>query len=254
MFLLFFLLWLLLSGGISVHTCLWGVAVSALISWFCKRVLGYQWRVFCGSPSRIWAMARYFAHLLAEMLKAGLVIMRIIYTRPKGIEPKLVWFHTPLKTDRRRAMLADSITLTAGTITVRAEDGRMLVHTLDTPLAEGIEDSSFQQRLERMEQVRTWVLTAGAVVLALLILATLVRAVLGPRFTDRIVAVNVISTLVIAELVLLSVWLREDFLVDVALVFALLSFLAVVVVSRLVAARRRKRPEREKTGGNAHDR
>ena len=71
---------------------------------------------------------------------------------------------------------------------------------------------------------------------------------------DRIVAVNVISTLVIAELVLLSVWLREDFLVDVALVFALLSFLAVVVVSRLVAARRRKRPEREKTGGNAHDR
>ena len=45
MFLLFFLLWLLLSGGISVHTCLWGVAVSALISWFCKRVLGYQWRV-----------------------------------------------------------------------------------------------------------------------------------------------------------------------------------------------------------------
>ena len=150
MFLLFFLLWLLLSGGISVHTCLWGVAVSALISWFCKRVLGYQWRVFCGSPSRIWAMARYFAHLLAEMLKAGLVIMRIIYTRPKGIEPKLVWFHTPLKTDRRRAMLADSITLTAGTITVRAEDGRMLVHTLDTPLAEGIEDSAFQQRLEKI--------------------------------------------------------------------------------------------------------
>ena len=39
-----------------------------------------------------------------------------------------------------------------------------------------------------------------------------------------------------------------------SLVFALLSFLAVVVVSRLVAARRRKRPEREKTGGNAHDR
>ena len=59
-------------------------------------------------------------------------------------------------------------------------------------------------------------------------------------------AVNVISTLVIAELVLLSVWLREDFLVDVALVFALLSFLAVVVVSRLVAARRRKRPERRR--------
>ena len=65
--------------------------------------------------------------------------------------------------------------------------------------------------------------------LALLILATLVRAVLGPRFTDRIVAVNVIGTLVIAELMVLSVRLKEEFLVDIALVFALLSFLAVVV-------------------------
>ena len=51
-----------------------------------------------------------------------------------------------------------------------------------------------------METVTTWILNIGAVVLALLILATLVRAVLGPRFTDRIVAVNVIGTLVIAEL------------------------------------------------------
>ena len=103
-----------------------------------------------------------------------------------------------------------------------------------------------------MEQVKSWVLSGGAVVLALLILATLARAVLGPRFTDRIVAVNVISTLVIAELMLLSVSLREDFLVDIALVFALLSFLAVVVAARLVIVRRRKRREEpgKKMGGD----
>ena len=103
-----------------------------------------------------------------------------------------------------------------------------------------------------MEQVKAWILSAGAVVIALLILATLVRAVLGPRFTDRIAAVNVISTLVIAELMLLSVWLREDFLVDIALVFALLSFLAVVVAARLVITRERKRREeqKKKVGGN----
>ena len=151
MFLLFFLLWLLLSGGVSVHTCLWGAAVSALITWFCRRVLGYEWHILLGNPRKLWAMARYFAHLLAEMLKAGLVVMRLIYVHPKDIRPKLVWFRTPLRTDRHKALLSDSITLTAGTITVLAEDGRLLVHALDTPLAEGIEDSSFQQRLERME-------------------------------------------------------------------------------------------------------
>ena len=97
-----------------------------------------------------------------------------------------------------------------------------------------------------MEAVKTWILTAGAVVIALLILAALVRAVLGPRFTDRIVAVNVIGTLVIGELVLLSVRLQADYLVDVALVFSLLSFLSVVVASQLVMTRQRKHPPEQK--------
>ena len=77
----------------------------------------------------------------------------------------------------------------------------------------------------------------------LLILAVLVRAILGPRFTDRIIAVNVINTLVVALLVVLSVWMSEDFLVDVALIYALLSFLTVVVVSRLVLTRRQRHKE-----------
>lgn len=96
-FLLFFLLWLLLSGGVSLHACLWGLAVSALLTWFCRRVLGYDWRIFCGRPARIWALIRYFAHLVAEMLKAGLMVMKIIYVHPKKITPKLVWFRTPCR-------------------------------------------------------------------------------------------------------------------------------------------------------------
>ena len=97
-----------------------------------------------------------------------------------------------------------------------------------------------------MEQVKSWILSGGAVVIALLILATLVRAVLGPRFTDRIVAVNVIGTLVIAELMVLSVRLKEEFLVDIALVFALLSFLSVVVAFQLVMTRQKKQSREEK--------
>lgn len=102
-----------------------------------------------------------------------------------------------------------------------------------------------------METVTTWILNIGAVVLALLILATLVRAVLGPRFTDRIVAVNVIGTLVIAELMVLSVRLRADYLVDIALVFALLSFLSVVVAFQLVMSRQKNKRREEKQEGTA---
>lgn len=99
-----------------------------------------------------------------------------------------------------------------------------------------------------MVQAKTDILIASAIVLALLALATLVRAVLGPRFTDRVIAVNMINTMVVAEICILSVWLREDYLVDVALLYALLSFLTVVVLHRLVMARRH-REKKEKAGG-----
>ena len=51
-----------------------------------------------------------------------------------------------------RAVLANSITLTAGTITVETVDGRFCVHALDRSLAEGIEDCEFQRRLEKLEE------------------------------------------------------------------------------------------------------
>ena len=83
-------------------------------------------------------------------------------------------------------------------------------------------------------------LLAVLLALAALILAALVRAVLGPRFTDRIVAVNAVNTMVTASICLLSRYLEADYLVDVALIYALLGFTANVLLMRLIRAGRRK--------------
>ena len=127
MFVLFFLLWLLMTGEVTVHACLWGLAVSAAMTWFCWKFLDY--RMSLPRPGRLW----------------------LVYTRGRNMRPLLVWYNTPLKADRERVILANSITLTAGTITVTAEDGRFCVHALDASLAKGIEDCDFQRRLEKME-------------------------------------------------------------------------------------------------------
>lgn len=148
MFVLFFLLWLLLTGELSAHACLWGVVVSAVMTWFCWKYMDY--RISVPRPDRLWGWARYLAYLLVEMLKAGFVVMRLVYTRGRNMRPLLVWFDTPLTEDRSRTILANSITLTAGTITVTAADGRFCVHALDDSLAENIENSEFQRRLEKM--------------------------------------------------------------------------------------------------------
>ena len=83
-------------------------------------------------------------------------------------------------------------------------------------------------------------LTGALVILALLMLALLPRVVKGPRFTDRIVAVNAINTMVTASIVLLSRLHRAPYLLDVALIYALLGFTAVTLLTRLLAADRKK--------------
>lgn len=71
-------------------------------------------------------------------------------------------------------------------------------------------------------------------VLAIGMILAFVRAVKGPRYTDRIVAINMIGTMTTATICILSVYLGESALVDVALVYTLLSFLAVVIMCHVV--------------------
>ena len=96
-----------------------------------------------------------------------------------------------------------------------------------------------------MEQIKQTILIGATIILAILILVTMIRAILGPRLTDRVIAVNMINTLVVAIICILSVWLQETFLGDVALVYALLSFLTVVVLVRLILIRQKKKLKKE---------
>lgn len=84
------------------------------------------------------------------------------------------------------------------------------------------------------------ILTGALIFLALLMLALMGRVLKGPRFTDRIVAVNEINTLVTASIIILSRRLQAAYLLDVALVYALLGFTANVLLTRLLAADRKE--------------
>ena len=61
----------------------------------------------------------------------------------------------------------------------------------------------------------------------------LVRCIKGPRISDRVLAVNMIGTLTIAMVVVFVVLLGEGYLVDIALVYAMISFLAVILLSKV---------------------
>ena len=61
----------------------------------------------------------------------------------------------------------------------------------------------------------------------------LIRAVIGPRIADRLVAVNMMGTMVMVSIALLAVVKNQGYLVDICLIYALISFLAVVVLTRI---------------------
>ena len=68
-------------------------------------------------------------------------------------------------------------------------------------------------------------------VLSVLLAAMLIRAVTGPRMTDRILSINMIGTMVISILAISSMLNEEPFLVDVALIYAMISFLSVLTLA-----------------------
>ncbi len=75
-----------------------------------------------------------------------------------------------------------------------------------------------------------WSLCCAIVLLAVL-LAT-IRAVIGPTVSDRLVAVDGLTTITVALMVLLGVFYNREIYLDVALVYAVLAFMGVVIVAR----------------------
>ncbi len=87
--------------------------------------------------------------------------------------------------------------------------------------------------MQELIQQNSWIFTAILVVLAIMLIAFLIRAIIGPRIADRLVAVNMITTMVMAIVSILAIVMAEGYLVDICLIYAMISFLAVVVLSKV---------------------
>lgn len=70
-------------------------------------------------------------------------------------------------------------------------------------------------------------------VLAAILFACLIRAIRGPRIADRIVAVNMMGTVVMVIIAVMSFLLDESYLVDICLIYAMVSFLAVIMLAKV---------------------
>ena len=151
MLLLFFAVWLVFNGRITLEILLFGAAVAGAMFAFICRFMDYSWEKERTFYRKAPLFCKYVVLLVREIIKANLAVCRMILTRREIMEPVIVKIHTDLKTETARVILANSITLTPGTITVSLADRELLVHCLDKSLAVGMEDSEFVKLLEQLE-------------------------------------------------------------------------------------------------------
>ena len=152
MLLLFFLAWVIFNGNLTVEIAAFGVVIALGMFAFICKFMDYSIQKELHFYKLIPAFFQYSFLLVKEIVQANLIVSRMILSRKEIVEPVLVHVHTNLKTETARVILANSITLTPGTITVSMTDEDLLVHCLDKSLAEGMEDSAFVRLLEKMEK------------------------------------------------------------------------------------------------------
>ena len=154
MLLLFFLAWIIFNGNLTLEIALFGVAIALGMFAFICKFMDYGIQKELRFYKLVPVFFQYIFLLVKEVVQANLVVCRMILSRKEIMEPVIVHVHTNLKTEIARVILANSITLTPGTITVSLTDDDLLVHCLDKSLAEGMEDSAFVKLLEEMEKER----------------------------------------------------------------------------------------------------
>lgn len=149
MWLLLFLLWMFLNGRVTLELLLFGVAIASAVTYFARKVIGYP----AGTNLRILrnlpVFLLYLPNLIFEILKAAFAIIGMVF-RAQEPDPVLVEFHSGLGSKLQNVLLANSITLTPGTITVIQEGDHFVVHAVRRELAEGIECSSFVKLLGKL--------------------------------------------------------------------------------------------------------
>lgn len=150
MAILLFVFWIVLNGRLEADVLITG-AVSAVAIWlFTIRFTGWSLKKEKQAMILLPSVIAYFVRLFIEIFKANIGVLKVIVTGKT--DPYIRTIQTPLKTKLARLMLANSITLTPGTVTVQLEGDKLTVHCLTREMADGLTDFVLEKKLMKMEE------------------------------------------------------------------------------------------------------
>lgn len=151
MFALMLALWIVFNGQITVEILIFGVIIAAAVSFFAVKFMDYSFKDEFKMLKKLHLFIWYGVVLVWEIIKANLILVKCVFKGQSKLTPHICRFKSPVKSDMAKNLLANSITLTPGTITVSQLGDEFVVHCLDRSLSEGIDSSSFVKILKKIE-------------------------------------------------------------------------------------------------------
>lgn len=147
-FALLFAFWLLLSGRLDPLFATIGALSALLITAAMTPLLEATIGPAGAHPRvRIWRLVTYSGWLLGRMLMSALQIAWIVLNPRVPPEPGIVRLRTQLKSPAARAMLANSITLVPGTMTLEMNASELTVHSFTPDAVEDLATAAMQNRI-----------------------------------------------------------------------------------------------------------
>ena len=145
-----FIFWMLLSGEFDIVLILSCIISSLFVSYISHDLLIGKTDIKLGLI-RTLRFIKYIPWLMWQIVLSNIdLVKRTLHPR-MPISPTIFSFRNELRTEMGMVALANSITLTPGTITIDVNENEFIIHAVATELAEGLMEGEMQRRIKAIE-------------------------------------------------------------------------------------------------------
>ncbi|TDO84620.1 multicomponent Na+:H+ antiporter subunit E [Halanaerobium saccharolyticum] len=146
----YFLFWLAYTSSLVRSEMMAGLIISLILSYFTYQSFSRE-KGNNNILSRFLAFFKYLPVFLWEMIKANFDVARRVIDPSLPINPGIIEIKTKLKSDQAKLFLANSITLTPGTLTVDIIDDSLYIHWIDVKTEDpGEQKKIISEKFERL--------------------------------------------------------------------------------------------------------
>lgn len=146
----FLLFWTILAERITIQSSIVGLLIAGVIYMYVKDSFEDMQPFKTIKVIPLWIV--FLSQLISEIIVANIQVAVIVLSKDMPIGPEVVEYKTEIKSDLLKTILANSITLTPGTMSVDITNDTLLIHCLSKRYAEALEGNAFEKTLLKIQE------------------------------------------------------------------------------------------------------